>query len=122
MSDCRKGRAYQRLKVKSMMKLLEIKELPTDEISEQLKKSQIELINLKMKFASRQLEDPSQIRKKRKEIARLHTVRTQKLHEVSSEPKVSKIKKVKKKAVSETESITEKPKHKISKTKKGETK
>ena len=95
-----------------MMKLVEIKELPADEISEQLKKSQIELVNLKMKFASRQLEDPSQIRKKRKEIARLHTVKTQKLHEVTSEPKVSKTKKVKKKAVAETSPVVEKPKRK----------
>ena len=61
-----------------MMKLVEIKEMGIDEISDQLKKSQLELVNLKMKFVSRQLEDPSQIRKKRKEIARLHTIRTQK--------------------------------------------
>ena len=100
-----------------MMKLIEIKELPADEISEQLKKSQIELVNLKMKFASRQLEDPSQIRKKRKEIARLHTVKTQKSHEVSSEPKVEKTKKVKKKAAVETSLVAEKPKRKTSKTK-----
>ena len=94
------------------MKLVEIKELPVEEISDQLKKSQLELVNLKMKFASRQLEDPSQIRKKRKEIARLHTVKTQKAHEVVSESKLEKTKKVKK--------ITEKPKRKTKKGKKSE--
>ena len=107
-----------------MMKLMEIKELSVDEISNQLKKSQIELVELRMKFASRQLEDPSQIKKKRKEIARLHTVQTHKSHEVISEPKVEKvekIKKVKKKAKVETASITEKPKRKTAKTK-GESK
>ena len=100
-----------------MMKLLEIKELSADEIGDVLKKSQIELVNLKMKFASRQLEDPSQIKKKRKEIARLHTIKTIKLKDVSAEPKIEKIKKVKKKATVETASVAEKPKRKTSKTK-----
>lgn len=97
------------------MKLVEIKELATADIDEQLKKSQIELVELRMKFASRQLEDPSQIRKKRKEIARLHTVRTLKSHEVASEPKEQKekVKKpAKKKAVAETTETSEKPKKK----------
>ena len=105
-----------------MMKLMEIKELSGDEISSQLKKSQIELVELRMKFASRQLEDPSQIKKKRKEIARLHTVKTQKAHEVISEPKVEKVKKAKtKKTKAEAVSVLEKPKRKTSKTK-GESK
>lgn len=58
---------------------MEIKELSVDEISEQLKKSRIELVNLRMKLASRQLENPSQIKKQRKEIARMLTIQTQKL-------------------------------------------
>lgn len=62
-----------------MLTLVEIKELAPDEIAEQLKKSRQELVELRMKFASRQLEDPSQIGKKRKEIARLLTLETQKL-------------------------------------------
>ena len=95
-----------------MMKLVEIKELSSDEISEQLKKSQVELVNLRMKFASRQLENPSEIRKKRKEIARLHTVKTIKLKEVSAEPRVEKIKKVKKKVITKAVSSTKKPKRK----------
>ena len=104
-----------------MMKLMEIKELSVDEISNQLKKSQIELVELKMKFTSRQLEDLSQIKKKRKEIARLHTIKTIKSKDVNIEPKIEKVKKVKtiktKKAAVETASVVEKPKRKTSKTK-----
>ncbi len=104
-----------------MMKLVEIKELLVDGISDQLKKSQKELVELRMKFASRQLEDSSQIRKKRKEIARLHTIKTQKWHEVSDDkPKIEKIKKVRKKAIIKTSSVAEKPKR--SKTKTGQKK
>ena len=65
------------------MKLAEIKELSPDEIYTEIKKAQLDLSNLKMKFASRQLEDPSQIKKKRKEIARLFTIQTLKLKEGS---------------------------------------
>ncbi len=95
-----------------MMELVEIKEMSVDEISEQLKKSQIELVNLRMKFTSRQLDDHSQIKKKRKEIARLHTVKTLKSKDSTNQTKVEKVKKVKKKAVLETASVTEKPKRK----------
>ena len=77
-----------------MLKLPEIKELAPDEIDIQLKKSRLELVSLRMKFASRQLEDPSQISKKRKEIARLLTVQTEKLNNgsaVTSEEKETKV-------------------------------
>ena len=63
------------------MKLAEIKELSAGEVVEQIEKSRLDLVNLRMKFASRQLEDVSQLRKKKKEIAWLHTVKTQKLGE-----------------------------------------
>ena len=66
------------------MKLMEIKEMSPVEISEQLGKSRVELVNLRMKLASRQLEDTSVIKKKRKEIARLLTVQTEKGVEPSS--------------------------------------
>ena len=62
------------------MKLAEINEMSLNEITEQVKKSQLELVGLRMKFASRQLEDTSLIKKKRKEIARLLTVETQKIN------------------------------------------
>ncbi len=88
-----------------MLKLMEIKELSQDEIVDQLKKSRIELVDLRMKFASRQLENPSLIKKKRKEIARLLTIETQKLSgkngkelktEDESAPNVKAVKKEKK--------------------------
>lgn len=70
------------------MKLAEITDLSLNEISDELKKSRLELVNLRMKFVSRQLEDPSQIKKKRKEIARLLTVHTQKLKTTASPDEV----------------------------------
>lgn len=79
-----------------MLKLPEIKELAPDEIDIQVKKSRLELVTLRMKFASRQLEDPSQISKKRKEIARLLTIQTEKLKD--SNPISEKTEKVKEKA------------------------
>ena len=84
------------------MKLAEIKELAKEDIADQLKKSRHELVDLRMKFVSRQLEDVSQIKKKRKEIARLLTVQAQKLVEPESkqaEKKSEKQIKVTKKTV-----------------------
>ena len=63
------------------MKLLEMRELQVDEIAEQVSKSKLELINLRMKFTARQLEDSSLISKKRKEIARLLTIQREKSKE-----------------------------------------
>lgn len=67
------------------MKLQEIKELSLSELTDQIKKSRLELIDLRMKFASRQLENPSLISKKREEIARLLTVETQKQRGVKTQ-------------------------------------
>ena len=76
-----------------MLKLAEIKELSPDEVTSQVKKSRLELVDLKMKFVSRQLEDVSQIKKKRKEIARLLTMQSQtfkesKVNEIEDEKSV----------------------------------
>ena len=90
------------------MKLGEIRELSVSDIDEQLKKSQIELVEMKMKFVSRQLDNPSLIGQKRKEIARLYTVQTQKLDEkgketvVEKQDKEKKTKRVKKEISSKT--------------------
>jgi|GEM_PF-2618860 len=62
----------------STLKIMEIKELASEDIDAQVKKSRIDLVTLRMKLASRQLEDPSLISKKRVEIARLLTIQTQK--------------------------------------------
>ena len=82
-----------------MMKLVEIRELSPGEIAEQVKKSQIELVDLRMKFVSRQLEDPSLIKKKRKEITRLLTIKTQKLNEKNVEGETKEDRKEAKKEV-----------------------
>lgn len=81
-----------------MLKLAEIKDMSTAEISEQIKKSRLELVDLKMKFASRQLENPSQIKKKRKEIARILTFQTQLIakKDLKSEEKKPALRKTKK--------------------------
>ena len=91
------------------MKLVEIKELPLDEISDQVKKSRLELVDLRMKFVSRQLEDPSLIKKKKKEVAQLLTVETQKLIEKAKTPesKVSKSLKKEKKSPEKKKTIKE---------------
>lgn len=72
------------------MKLMEIEELSPGEITEQVNKSRLELVELRMKLASRQLENPSLIRKKRKEIARLLTVHTRKLAHGEDNKKIDK--------------------------------
>ena len=105
------------------MKLMEIQELSPQDISEQLKKSRLELSGLRMKFASRQLEDPSQIKKKKKEIARLLTVYTQKQKtvgehiesEISSKPKTVKKKKTETIEVKEKKEKKEKAKATVKK-------
>ncbi|OGI20057.1 MAG: 50S ribosomal protein L29 [Candidatus Melainabacteria bacterium RIFCSPHIGHO2_02_FULL_34_12] len=81
-----------------MLNLTEIKELTPPEIDEQVKKSQVELVNLRMKFAARQLEDTSLIKKKRKEIAKMLTVKSLKLKENPNAAKSTvKVKKERKK-------------------------
>ena len=89
------------------MKLVEIKELNSSEMTEQVIKSRVELTQLRMKFASRQLEDPSLIKKKRKEIARLLTIQTQKLNGKDSGLKVQEEKRESKEA---SKQITKKTK------------
>ena len=78
------------------MKLAEMKQLSPAEITEQVKKSRLELVDLRMKFASRQLDNPSELKKKRKEIARLLTIHTVKPLNVSKEVKNVKISNAKK--------------------------
>ncbi len=70
----------------STLQLLEIKELSTGGIADQLNKSRLELVDLRMKFVTRQLEDTSLLKKKRKEIAQLLTVQTQSLKEKKDKP------------------------------------
>ena len=113
------------------MKLLEIEELNLNEINDQLKKSRLELLELHMKLATRQLDNPSLIKKKRLDISRLLTIQTQKStskisedssHKVSVEKdndaeKPEKAKQTKKKKISRVEVMKEIKQ--VKKTKKG---
>ena len=76
--------------------LMEIKELPNNAIEDQLTKSRLELVNLRMKFVTRQLEDTSLLKQKRKEIARLLTVQTLNSKEKKDKPEVKAETKAKK--------------------------
>ena len=106
------------------MKIAEVNELTNNEIVEKLDKSYLELVQLRMKLVSRQLEDTSLIKKKRKEIARFLTVQTQRVNkgnesEVKEEVKVKTKVKVKVKTKLEPKaSSKEKAETKITKAKK----
>lgn len=104
------------------LKLAEIKQMSHEDLQEELKKSRLELATLRMKFASRQLDNPSLIKKSKKEIARILTVQTQKLKEKPEEKvneqeskKADKSKKLERRE-------TEKQEEKLKKTVKEETK
>ena len=56
------------------MKAAELRELETDDLQSRLRASRRELYELRFKLAVGQLEDHTQIRKARKEIARVLTL------------------------------------------------
>jgi len=56
------------------MKVLEIRNLTTAEIEQQLKSLKEELFNLRFQLATGQLENPARIREVRKSIARAKTI------------------------------------------------
>lgn len=56
------------------MKVSEIRDLPTEEIRKQLADVERALFNLRFQRESEQLEKPNEIRKTKKDIARLKTV------------------------------------------------
>ncbi len=60
------------------MKYTEIKEKSLQELEELLKEKKLELFGLRMKLKTMQLQDTSQIRKTRKDIARIKTAITEK--------------------------------------------
>jgi len=59
------------------MKAQEMRDLPPDELRQQLEDIKKELFNLRVQQSTGQLEKPSRIRQLRRDIARAHTV----LHE-----------------------------------------
>ena len=60
------------------MKINEIRELSTKELSARKRELKEEMFHLRLQQASGQLEKPSQLRALRREVARLETVLTQK--------------------------------------------
>lgn len=59
------------------MKAQEIRELTDEAIREELEDSQKELLNLRIRVATKQLTNTSEIGRVRKKIARLNTVLTE---------------------------------------------
>jgi large subunit ribosomal protein L29 len=59
------------------MKPNEIRELTDNELVERLKALKAELFNLRFQHATMQLENPMRIRQVKKDIARVHTILTE---------------------------------------------
>jgi len=56
------------------MKAREIRELETPALQEQLESKRQELFNLRIKWSTGSLDDPTQLKKVRKDIARMLTI------------------------------------------------
>ena len=56
------------------MRIHEIRELPDQDLQQELENSLKELMNLRFRHATKQLNDPSQVGVAKKNIARLKTV------------------------------------------------
>jgi large subunit ribosomal protein L29 len=59
------------------MKPKEIRDLSDQELLEKLKSLKAELFNLRFQHATMQLENPMRIRQVKKDIARVHTILTE---------------------------------------------
>ena len=99
------------------MKLVEIKELSISDLEDQIRKSKIELVDLRMKLASRQLQDSSSIKKKRKEIARLLTMQTEKSGKDTELAKETEVDSKQKKKTKKKEKISSSESKTVKKTK-----
>jgi large subunit ribosomal protein L29 len=72
------------------MKIKEIKQKETDHIRHELAEQQKHLFTLRTQSVTEKLEDPSQLRKARKDIARLKTVlRQRELESAKAAPRTS---------------------------------
>ncbi|MBI1800535.1 MAG: 50S ribosomal protein L29 [Chloroflexi bacterium] len=60
-----------------MLTIAEVRALKDAELAERLDSAKQELMKLREKYATRQLEDTSQIRQAKRDVARLMTVRRQ---------------------------------------------
>ncbi len=59
------------------MNISEVRQLDDDELNETLREQQRAMMNLRFRAATLQLTDPSEIRKTRRDIARMKTVMTE---------------------------------------------
>ena len=92
------------------LKLQEIKEMSLNDLKDSLNKSKLDLAGFRMKIASRQLEDSSQVKKTRKDIARINTILTQKINSGEKfAPQVIEKKEKVKKQIKEIKKETKEP-------------
>ena len=59
------------------MRPAEVRELSSDEIREQIAQKQEELFRLRFRGATQQLDNPSLIKSLRRDVARMHTILTE---------------------------------------------
>jgi large subunit ribosomal protein L29 len=63
--------------VRRPVKAKEVRELSDQELHEKLKQLKAELFNLRFQHATMQLENPMRIRQVKRDIARVHTILTE---------------------------------------------
>ncbi len=63
------------------MKIKEIRELSTDELSGRKRELRQEVFNLRMQQASGQMERPSRLKDIRKEVARIETILSERVNQ-----------------------------------------
>ncbi len=66
------------------MKITEIRELSSDELSGRKRELRQEVFNLRMQQASGQMERPSRLTDIRKEVARIETILTEKTRQTAT--------------------------------------
>jgi large subunit ribosomal protein L29 len=67
------------------MKAKDIRELTDEELGEKLEESKTELFNLRFQLVTGQLDNPKRLREVRKDIARIQTVRRERINALKSE-------------------------------------
>jgi len=71
------------------MKVKEIREKETDHLRHELDEARKHLFNLRSQAVTEKLEDPSQLRKTRKDIARMQTILRQRELETAKKPETA---------------------------------
>ena len=66
------------------MKIKEIRELSTDELSGRKRELRQEVFNLRMQQASGQMEKPSRLKDIRKEVARIETILSERANQMAA--------------------------------------